>query len=897
MGSLMDHTRISKFRRTWSRLVFGSSLLVFGIAPALAPVQNLNPVPGMDQISLDAPDEYQPAGQPAYKISVEADGIYHLTYAALHAAGIPVNSLDPRTFKLENHGVEIAMYALGQGDGVFNPGDYLLFYAQKTDTKYTDENTYWLSWGGAFGKRMLEVDSAPSSAPIPAEFLTSVHLEEDHTYQSARPSGNGKDKWYWNGLQVKSPNPSAALSFSTTLSNLAVGSPDASVRGLLKGHADYPQHHVKIYLNDHLVIENTFPTGSEYFFDVSVPHSWLLEGANAIKVELLRDNNVSRDVIFINWFEIDYYDTYIAENDILLFDGDSPGSWRFELDGFSTDQIYIFDITDPSEPQRLVNGAISSDQGIYTISVQKSQAGERHYQAIVSAQFGTPTSILADNPSDLHSQTNGADWIAITHADFYDDILPLASFRQSQGQRTFVVDVQDVYDEFNSGVMDPAAIHDFLAFAYANWSPPAPQFVVLVGDGHYDPKDNLGYGEPVYIPPYLADVDPWLVETGSDNRYVTLVGNDRLPDMHIGRLPVKTQAEISAMVNRIITYEQNPPQGGWNANVLFVADALDPAAGDFAALSDDVADNYLPQPPYIAEKIYYETGSFTNADSTRQEVINAVNSGRLLVSYVGHASVQWWGNSGEQLWNTAAIAALTNSDRLSFFVPMTCMDGYFIKPSAPGSDDSALGEMIVRSVNSGSGLNTGAVASWSPAGLGIASGHDYLEKGLFLALFYNDISQLGPATTYAKQYLYNNTSLYHDLIDTYILFGDPATKLQVVPDPTGVALQDFSATPLNSQAIALAWQTLNEVNLLGFNLYRSAGTDGTREKINPSLIPSQAPGSLTGSTYEFLDGAITPGVEYTYWLEAVAVDGGLTRHDPVKTVWTYHTYLPAVARR
>ena len=92
-----------------------------------------------------------------------------------------------------------------------------------------------------------------------------------------------------------------------------------------------------------------------------------------------------------------------------------------------------------------------------------------------------------------------------------------------------VVDVQDIYDEFNGGMFDPQAIHDFLAYAYAYWTPPAPSYVVLMGDGNYDFKDNIGMGETNYIPPYLADVDPWIGETAADNRYVTVSGNDILP--------------------------------------------------------------------------------------------------------------------------------------------------------------------------------------------------------------------------------------------------------------------------------------------------------------------------------------------------------------------------------
>ena len=169
--------------------------------------------------------------------------------------------------------------------------------------------------------------------------------------------------------------------------------------------------------------------------------------------------------------------------------------------------------------------------------------------------------------------------------------------------RTIVVDVQDVYDEFSYGIFNPMAIHDFLAYAYTNWTSPAPSYILLVGDGHYDFKNYLGTGEPNYIPPYLADVDPWIGEATSDNRYACVSGEDNLPDLFIGRLPVRSSAEASAMVNKILSYEQNPATGNWNQQVLLPTDNPDDA-GDFYRYADTLANNYLPV-PYTAQRIYY----------------------------------------------------------------------------------------------------------------------------------------------------------------------------------------------------------------------------------------------------------------------------------------------------
>jgi uncharacterized repeat protein (TIGR01451 family) len=706
---------------------------------------------------------------PAYKVQVDRDGIYQITRGDLQAAGVDVANLDPRTLRLHNQGEEIGIHVVGQADGSFDAGDEMLFYGQEMDSRYTNVNVYWLTWGGEDGRRMATLDGTPSeTAPTPDHFFTTQRVEEDRNYQSSRPSSPDNDRWYWNFLRNTSPT---TANYTTTLSHLVTGPLSATVRGLFRGYDADPQQHARVYLNGHLIDEATWPAQAEYTFEETVPQSYLVEGTNVISVACAADGGT----FFVNWFEIGYHDTYAAEDDLLPFDGDEPGTWTFELSGFTSDAIEIFDVTSPGLPERIVGAAVEDVGGAYTVSFEHAIGEEHHYLALTPERRLSPLSIEADSPSDLRSTTNGADYLIISHGDFITDVAPLADCRAAQGLRTTVVDVQDVYDEFSYGIFDPTAIHDFLAYAYAHWTPPAPSYVLLVGDGHFDFKDNYGRGEANYIPPYLADVDPWLGEVAADNRYVCVSGGDNLPDMHVGRLPVKTSAEASTVVSKILSYEQDPPPGDWNRHLLFVADNAD-GGGDFAASSDAIADHYVPS-PFDVQKVHHRVTHGSVAE-TNAAIVEAINQGRLLVNYFGHASQQMWGF--EHLFDLDDVADLTNGYRLPWMVPMTCLDGYFTHPSPPGEDRSCLGESIVRAEGGG------AIASWSPTGLGLSMGHDILDEGLFKAVFYQDVTQLGPSTTQAKLYLYANSGGYRDLIDTYVLFGDPALALSLPRPDVGI---------------------------------------------------------------------------------------------------------------
>ncbi|MCX7669353.1 MAG: hypothetical protein N2439_04705, partial [Anaerolineae bacterium] len=88
---------------------------------------------------------------PAYRIAVDSEGIYQLTQSDLANAGLPVARLDPSTLKMYNFGQEIAIQVIGEGDGRLDAGDSVIFYGRGVNTRYTNRNIYWLTYGGATG--------------------------------------------------------------------------------------------------------------------------------------------------------------------------------------------------------------------------------------------------------------------------------------------------------------------------------------------------------------------------------------------------------------------------------------------------------------------------------------------------------------------------------------------------------------------------------------------------------------------------------------------------------------------------------------------------------------------------------------------------------------------------
>lgn len=108
-------------------------------------------------------------------------------------------------------------------------------------------------------------------------------------------------------------------------------------------------------------------------------------------------------------------------------------------------------------------------------------------------------------------------------------------------------------------------------------------------------------------------------------------------------------------------------------------------------------------------------------------------------------------------------------------------------------------------------------------------------------------------------------------------------------NPTAVVLARFEAWPI-ATGHHVQWETVEEIDTLGFNLYRSTTLEGSRVKLNRTLIPAENPGSPSGGIYDWYDISwLSRGRSYFYWLEDVDIYGHTTMHGPAKVRATLST--------
>jgi hypothetical protein len=289
-------------------------------------------------------------------------------------------------------------------------------------------------------------------------------------------------------------------------------------------------------------------------------------------------------------------------------------------------------------------------------------------------------------------------------------------------------------------------------------------------------------------------VDPWLGETACETCYAQLEGSspqpDALPDLLIGRLPVKSSAEVTTVVNKIIGYETGPADASWRNRAIYLtdnsyeADGRPDPAGDFMTEAD-ASIALQPATLSIARLSYDPSPMHTEAPwrepdqvRARDRTLALLNQGAGTVTFFGHAHEWQWALTNlaqepSHLIELFEVDTLTNGDRLPVVLAMTCVSSLFQKPANSGT---TIDERMVLHPNGG------AVAVWGPTGRGVSYGHGLLQKGFYQQLW--DAASPGRAPVgllaqagYMELFLRGNCC--QSTLRTYVVLGDPLTQVRV----------------------------------------------------------------------------------------------------------------------
>jgi hypothetical protein len=755
-------------------------------------------------------------GENWFKIKIEGDGsggkegMYKITGSVLKQAlakkNISLSSVDPTTIQLFNNGgrelqfdvlakndtlIENPILVMGEEDGTFNDSDYILFYGRSLEgiefdatqnrlryyiNHYGYDNFYWLTFNKKKGKRIESVVSQATDGLSPEPHFRDMVWMEEERHNILR-SGV-----VWLGNEMRRDKNAYSINFEMPG---AVMAENAVLRTAIASLGS-GQHYFSLYVNGNNIGQfNQWGGSSEIGYEsfsiterMYLSQGVLLDGDNTVTINY----NVTSDLLFsyVDYVSLEYNRIFNAVGDQLAFF--SPlrtDIIRYSVDGFSGNDVRVFDVTNIGAVREIVGNFPGS--GTIDFADQSTTVEPKRYIAATPSAYNSieVSAISPENIAGLR-RARDVDYIIITHDDFRQQAEELESLRENWNAKerleTEVVSINDVIKEFGWGLNDPAAIRNFLAYAYDNWG--APRYVLLFGDGHFDYKDILKQNAPNLIIPYEAGGTSATTSRVTDDWYTYFEGTSSGMQMAIGRLVVQTVDEAQNAVWKITKYETEPEYGEWLKTITMVADDefTDDDTGNEAMHTrdaEDIAENYVPdlidvKKIYMIDYPEIKTASITGRQkpAATLDLIQQINKGSLIINYLGHGNPDLWAHE-QLLLNTRDYDKIDNGKRMAMWVAATCEFAWWDQPSSQSFAEDIL-----------NAPQRGAIAMVASSRLVYASDNAAFNRSLFYNLFKEYEStgltkRIGDAVLEAKKT--GTGSPVND--EKYNLFGDPALRL------------------------------------------------------------------------------------------------------------------------
>ncbi len=780
-----------------------------------------------------------------FKVAVDQTGLHRIRGSQLEAAGLSLSGLSSGDIRIYSGGglplpvdnaeprpqfVEIPIIVEDGGDGFFDSNDYLLFFGESQDRwvfdggdephwvnhPYTDHNVYWLTVSsGSSGLRMSTQSGVATGATV-TTFLRYIHMEQDAALRVFYDGSVGDYfTWYWTDQ--------SSFSFYVSTPGVVAGEA-AQIRVAARTVSPY----VDAFVNGTATTDKLCSSRSCSFLTTS-----LVDGANQIDLQL---TGASTYPPYLDYFEfVSLCDNLPSSDKLDLTMGKYDGPARVEvIDGFTSAPL-ILDVTNPLNPS-IVTG--SAGAGVIAFdSDADTSVFRRFYLAPVSAAL-SPESIVPASPTDLYVASGQVDLIVIAPSVFLPALQDYIDYRRSGGLSVQAASLDDVMDNFAWGLYDPGAIRDFLKYTFDNYPAPIPAAALLVGDANYDYLNYLSTNVPNYMPAYIHAWD----SSSSDDNYVffgdygildsdtswdtSATSFDYGFDMICARWPVRSDEDIDAITDKIMTYESASNFGIWRNRVTLVADDEHTSSSSTELIhgiqTEELEKEHLPQ-LYTRDKIYLWEYPFVgfHKPEVNDAIVDAFNDGTLIINYVGHGNPDVWAH--EHVFDRMEdLPRLNNTERLPLAFAASCAIGFYDHPTRVGMAEDLL-----------SATNGGAIGVISATRSVYASANAEFNQATFDVLFeYDSLSMCGAmfAAKLMRQYVGGvPRGVTND--KKYVFFGGPMVslatpQLDVEFSEAPVELLAMGTTTVRGRVLDESGGTYSHDGILFVNVY-----DSEREKV------------------------------------------------------------------
>ncbi len=724
-----------------------------------------------------------------YKMSLTSTGMYKISYSELAHMGVPVASINPKNIRLYHNGggilpvisgdkrnddlVEIPIYVRGENDGSFDADDYIVFYArgpvtwknvngvyEKITNPYSDYSYVFLTTDLGEGKRIKNAETINDSPDVIVNSFIDYQIVEKDEYNL----NNMGATWYFDKFDAD-----LSRTYSFNFPNLIKDKKcnlyaEAASRNFSKSEFIFKSNGTVIHK-----LASTKNAGSSLYANMIKTGDVKFNSAkDNITIELSYSRTNSSSVAWLDYISINAWRELKFVSGAMLFRNPDCFSeskvYRYEIRNANS-SMQVWDVTVPTEPKKM-QLQFSSNVASFTTN----GSPENEFVAFDGSDYKTVSFVSVLSNQNLHSKYD-FDYLIITHPDFYSQSQRLKDIHSRiDDLKIEIVTPQQIYNEFSCGAQDITAIRDYIRMLYTK-SNKRLRYVLLFGDASYDYRNKSG--NVCFVPSYESEVSCSSACVVTDDYFACLdddegvMNNTSAVDVAVGRMPVATQEDASAMLDKIEQYLNMSEEsaGTWRKTITFVTDDNDTYYMSNAEQLEriirknkgedvDIDKIYLDSYPQMA------TSSGQRSPECNAAITNRVELGTAIINYIGHAGETGWAE--ERILTNENIFSWRNSPKLHLMITASCEFSRF--------DDhtrTSAGEHVFLNHHGG------AIAMMTTARVTFSDGNIEFMKLLYEHLFDvegGEFITMGDVYVYAKQA--TNTSSI-----VYVYLGDPALRL------------------------------------------------------------------------------------------------------------------------
>jgi len=645
---------------------------------------------------------------------VRNSGVFKISKSFLENIGVNTD-VDPRTIKIYGNGgamlpmpndefypidlEENAIKFVGENDGVFNDGDYILFYAEGPTgnvqegsintniNPYTNKANYYVTFGGSFGKR-IEIKVQPSDNP---DF--SIDTFQDYKFHEIDEYNIAKlgRRWFGDRFDIENEKtftfnfPNLVTSEPAKLKVYAAAVSEVSTSmGIKVNGIDVAT------ISPSILTDGILATGASHVGDIQLT-------SEEVNVNLKYNNGGNPSSLgYLDYLSIEATRglTYVGgqlrfKNNIVET---TEGIVEYVLSN-SSNVNEIWDITDKYNVESIPNSNQDSNFSFKAISGSLKEYIAFNNQSLLEPlrdanSFVRNQDIKGTIFKNSQGEFQDVDYIIITPNNMSSQAERLADInRQQYDLNVKVITLGQIYNEFSSGNQDIGAIRNLVRYVYHNASTPDKRlkYLCLFGDASFDYKDRISNNTNI-VPTWFS-YDSFSLRTSfvSDDFYVMMDDNEgdmgvsNRADIAVGRILANNPQQAKQLVDKIQEYYSELSFGSWRNNILMISDDVDEGSfeGDLQQTTDNIANIITQEKPFL-NAIKIHSDAFLQESSSagerypqvNKEIRDAIDVGALVVNYFGHGGED--GLASERIFDKNDSQEVSNACKYNLFITVTC---------------------------------------------------------------------------------------------------------------------------------------------------------------------------------------------------------------------------------